>query len=346
MVVHVAAFPAFANPTGNRYNAMLSTALQRLDVTVDEWSPRLWPARFDIVHVHWPEVPLNIRQPTHAAVRTAQTLESLALSKARGARIVWTAHNVRSHLQRRPRAERRYTAAFDHLVDGWIALSETSAALVTAAHPALANTPFVVTPHGHYRGAYPDTITRGTAREQFGLEAHHRVALHLGLIRPYKGVDRLIAVFRELPESDFRLLIAGRCDDTDLARRLQIAAGDDPRVTLRLDSVADDDLQLWLRAADVVVLPYRAVLNSGSALLALTYDVPLLAPGVGSLVELAADVPGWVELYDGDLTPADLRAALQRPTRPGHPDLHRYEWDSVAGQTLEFYQRLVASNGR
>ncbi|HET6908588.1 MAG TPA: glycosyltransferase family 4 protein [Mycobacteriales bacterium] len=344
MVVHVAAFPAFANPTGNRYNALLSAALQRLDVTVDEWSPRLWPPRFDIVHVHWPDVPLNIRPPTHAAVRTVQTLESLALSKARGARIVWTAHNVRSHVQRRPRAERRYTAAFDHLVDGWIALSDSSAALVTAAHPALANTPFVVTPHGHYRGAYPDTLTRAAARDHLGLDAHHRVALLLGLIRRYKGADRLIEVFGELTEANFRLLVAGRCDEPDLARQLQRAASDDPRVTLRLESVADDDLQLWLRAADVAVLPYRAVLNSGSALLALTYDVPVLAPGVGSLVELAADVPEWVHLYAGDLTPADLRAALQRPAPSGQPDLHRYDWDSVARQTLEFYQRLVPSN--
>jgi beta-1,4-mannosyltransferase len=339
--VHVAAFPAFANPTGNRYNALLSSALQRLDVTVDEWSPGLWPPRVDIVHVHWPDVPLNIRQPTHAAVRTAQTLESLMASKARGARIVWTAHNTRSHIQRRPRAENGYTRLFDRLVDGWIALSSSSAALVAGSHPALADKPYVVTPHGHYRGAYADDVTRAKAREHFGLERHHRVAVLVGLIRSYKGVDRLIEIFAQLSDPDLRLLVGGRCDDPELAGRLQAAADDDSRVTLRLASVPDDELQLWLRAADTAVLPYRAVLNSGTALLALSFDLPVLAPGVGSLVELAADVPDWVHLYEGELTPSNLRDALVRPAPKGRPDLHRYEWDLVARQTLGLYQRLT-----
>ena len=342
VIVHVAAFPAFANPTGNRYNALLSSALQRLNVTVDEWAPALWPRRVDIIHVHWPEVPLNIARPSHAAVRSAQTLESLIASKAQGARVVWTAHNVRSHLHRRPRAERLYTTVFDRLVDGWIALTETSAELALAAHPALAGKPCVVTPHGHYRGAYPDDVSRDIARARFGLDDRHRVAVFVGLIRAYKGVDTLVEVFTSLPDPDVRLLIGGRCDDAALAEHLRAAARSDPRITLRLEAIADDELQCWLRASDVTVLPYRTLLNSGTALLSLSFDVPILCPAVGSLVELADELPAWVRVYDGDLTPSLLRDALHQPPPPGRPDLRRYDWEEVARQTLGLYRRLLS----
>ncbi len=56
-------------------------------------------------------------------------------------------------------------------------------------------------------------------------------------------------------------------------------------MTLALETIPDDQMQVYLRAADAVVLPYRDVLSSGSAILAMTFGQPVIAPAIGCLPE-------------------------------------------------------------
>lgn len=342
--MHVAASPAFADSFGNRYTGLLYTALQELDVTVEEWRPTLRQPSVDIVHLHWPEIPVNLLKPSHAAVRTSQLLSALAAARARGARVVWTAHNTQSHTQRRPATERAFWRVFDRLIDGWLTLSSAAVPEILHRHPRLARVPHAVTPHGHYRGAYADTTTRAEARGKLGLDSTDRVLCFLGQVRPYKGVNRLVDVFRAMPEPDLRLLVAGRADETT-AQQITAAAAGDKRIRLSLAPVPDDELQLWLRAADVAVFPYEGVLNSGSALLALSFDLPVLAPSLGAIPELSATVPRWLQLYTGELTADHLRAALtNRPA--GRPDLTPLDWAVSARQTLALYDEIARPRAR
>jgi glycosyltransferase involved in cell wall biosynthesis len=340
--VHVAALPAFANAEANRYNSLLYGEMQRLGVTVDEWRPTpRAQKRVDVVHVHWPESPLNKPRPVRAAGRGIELLAALALARQRGARVVWTAHNVSSHWRRYPRAERLFWRMFDRLVDGWIALSPTTVEAVVAAHPRLASVPHEVIPHGHYRDAYPD-VSRTDARAALNVSADARVVGFVGRVKPYKGVAELMQRFRDVADVDGVLLVAGRCDDDDLARTLQRLAASDDRVRLHLTALSDRELSTWVRACDVLVLPYVDVLNSGSALLALSLGVPVLAPDRGAIADLAANVPAWVTTYDGDLTAAAL-AAASAAAPAGTPDLSRYEWAPIAAATAAFYRRLTGA---
>lgn len=339
-LVHVAALPAFANASANRYNSLLYGALQQRGLTVVDWTPKLVQAGGqDIVHVHWPEAALNKPRWSRAAARTGQMVTALAAARARGARVVWTAHNLSSHGRLHPRSEAAFWKVFDRQVDGWIALTEGSVAAIEAAHPRLRSLPRTVTPHGHYRGSYPDTVTRDQARDRLGLSAQHRVIACIGRIKAYKGAEELLAAMRQSPDKELRLLVAGRCDDTALADRLSSAAAQDSRVTLHLEAIADGELQFWLRAADLAVLPYVDVLNSGSAMLALSFDLPVLAPGLGAIAELEDAVPGWVQTYRGPLTTDRVDHALRNlPT--GRPDLTAYDWPAIATRTLELYDAV------
>ncbi len=125
-----------------------------------------------------------------------------------------------------------------------------------------------------------------------------------------------------------------------LADEVREAAGGDPRVRLALGHVPDQDVQHYLRAADLVVLPFRDITNSASALLALSFDRPVLVPARGAMGELQALAGAdWVSTYDGDLTPEMLVAALdwalRRPS--GAPRLEALEWPEIARQTLSAY---------
>ena len=342
--------PAFANRSRNPYNALLYEALQRRGVEVRESSSRA-PAAGEIVHVHWPESHLNHRRFVRALPRSVRLLADLAAARRRGARLVWTVHNLGSHEGLYPRTEELFWRAVIPMVDGWIALNEASHTLALGRWPALESRPSAVVPHGHYRGVYPTGIDRADARARLGLAADDRVVAFVGRIKAYKGVPELMKAFTTVDGSGTTLLVAGRIETDALARELDAVAAGDERIVLRPGEVADADLQIYFAASDLVVAPFVTILNSGSVLLALSFNRPVLVPAIGSMPALARSIGGgWVQLYEGALGGETLAAALDRAPKAGPggddafgPDLRAFEWDEIAERTERLYVEVLAT---
>ncbi len=152
---------------------------------------------------------------------------------------------------------------------------------------------------------------RTEARRRLGLPQDPQLALFLGLIRPYKGVDVLLEAAAQLgPASPWRFLIAGEAWGglgRELVRRVR-ALGLGGRVRLDLGWVPETSLPAYLGAADLVVLPYRSGSQSAVAPLALEHGIPVLSTRVGGLPELIEDGVNGRLVSPGD--PAALAAAL------------------------------------
>jgi glycosyltransferase involved in cell wall biosynthesis len=298
---------------------------------------------YDILHLHWPDKALNARRLPVRAAGALAALTIIAAARQRGARVVWTAHNAAPHESRHPGLERRFWTALVRWVDGVIHLSDAGRRTVEARFPELARRPSAVIPPGHFRGSYPDAITRTEARTALGLSAEAPVIAFFGLIREYKGVPHLVRTSRALAD-DVTLLVAGAPQPPSLADEVRAAAAGDPRIRLSLGHVPDDKVQLYLRAADLVALPFRDITNSGSALLALGFDRPVLVPDRGAMGELQALAGSeWVRTYEGELTPALLADALEwaRAERSSaSPPLEALDWSRIAEETLAFYRTL------
>jgi beta-1,4-mannosyltransferase len=345
--VQIVARPAFRNRHRNPYNWLLYTHLRELGVEVHEFADLdHLTSDHAILHLHWPEARLNAG-PAHAALRQ-MLAQDRAISKARrlGIRIVWTVHNLRSHEQAHPWLERLFWRRFIPQLDAYISPSDAGRQAALERHARLARVPGFVIPIGHYRGVYPNAIDRAEARARLGIPAHVTVLGFVGLIRSYKNVPRLLSTFRRLPDPHIRLVIAGKPEWPETESRLRAAAGADPRVRLDLGYVPDDELQLYLNSADLVVLPFREILNSASALLALSYDRPVLVPDLGAMAELQASIGDhWVRTYGGDLTTASLVDAVRwvrsRPAMP-RPHLEPLSWSRVAEATAEAYRMICA----
>jgi beta-1,4-mannosyltransferase len=338
--MRVLAWPARANRDLNPYNALLYAALERIGVRVLEWTGNLSDLeRVDVLHVHWPESPLNLPDPSGINL----VLEAVRLARAQNVRVVWTAHNLQAHAGMHPRLEREFWTVFCASLDGLITLSEHSRAALLEKHSSLEHVPIMVIPHGHYRDAYPNAISRDRARALLNLPLEVPVLAFVGQVRAYKGIPELLAAFGHL-EGETRLLIAGKPVPPEDAPRLEMLAARDARVHLELGFVPDDRLQVFLNAADLIVLPYRQILNSGSALLALSFNRPVLAPAIGSLPELAQKMAGdWVQLFNGDLEASDLRNALavSRTMRDRFAPLEDFSWTQIAEKTKRFYLELT-----
>lgn len=240
----------------------------------------------DFVHYHWPGRRYNSR--THAVFTPAVAARfflRLDLMRKLGAQIVWTMHNELPHdepwiaFNRRARA--RLVATSDIILTNFDAARD-----LLREHYGRTDRVYTI-PHGSYRGAYPDTISREEARVRLGLGPDDFVFLAFGDMRAYKNLLDVVAAFRNLTATHARLLLAGRPKASGLDRAVQSAVGADSRVIVHAKDVPSAEVQTYFRAADVFVIG-RRVFTSGSAVLALDFDLPIVGYPVNHLAEVAS----------------------------------------------------------
>jgi glycosyltransferase involved in cell wall biosynthesis len=168
------------------------------------------------------------------------------------------------------------------------------------------------------------------------------VVLCFGLMRPYKGLDLLLAAWRGIEHA--QLWIAGM-PRMDIA---PLRATAPPNVRFMPRFIGDDELPAYFRRADLVVLPYREIDQSGVLSTALAFGRPLLLSDVGGFPEVAAT--GAARTFPAGDTAAlhmALRELLRDPSALARmADAARaaaagpYSWDAAARRTLALYERL------
>lgn len=284
--------------------------------------------RYDVVHFHWPETMLGGVSAWKRVVRRAFATAVVLRLRLGSAVVVRTVHNV-DLPQDVTRWERWILHTVERLCAFRIVLNEQT----EAAGPQ------AVILHGHYRDWFAD-VPR--------VDGDTAVLGFVGLVRRYKGVETLIAAFRAaahtLPEATLR--IAGRASTAELMEDITSLTAGDERIELDLRYLSEAEFAQAVMAVGGIVLPYRFMHNSGTALAVLSLDRPVLVPDNEVNRALSAEVgPGWVHRYTGDITAGDLerfaRAIADRPRSA--PDLHRREWDRVGTEHREAFERAVTS---
>jgi glycosyltransferase involved in cell wall biosynthesis len=167
-------------------------------------------------------------------------------------------------------------------------------------------------------------------------------------VRPYKGVDVLVEAFAGAPD-DAVLLVVGmpRMPLDPLRRRAQeLGIGDRVRFVPRF--VPDGEMAAYFRRADLMVLPYREIEQSGVLYTALAFGTPLLLSAVGGFPEIAERgaarlaVPGDAESLRTELAALLGDDAARRALSTAALALAtgEHSWERVAARTHELYARL------
>ncbi len=325
----------------NPYTGMLADALvaSGTDVRdVEEGPQSVWrPA--DVVVLHWPDE-FFFRENWHKTFRGYRSLVTLWTARhVQRKKIIWFAHNLAPH-NRADHHARVRLRQFLKLVGGVVFLSEASRELVLQAYPVLASRPSIVIAHGDYR-----PIEHTPASQPRAVTGRPVNLAFIGQLRRYKGPDVLATLVAGFDADAVHLTMAGMCRDEQLADELRAAAAGATNIALDFGFLENAAMEARVDAADVVILPYRQILNSGSALLALSRHRPVIAPRLGSLVELQAQVGAdWLWLYNGNLTHETLQHALEwaRLPRMGKaPDLSQHDWSTIAAKLSRFFHDLV-----
>lgn len=336
----VLAWPARANADHNPFQRLLSDALEEQGWIVREFTLRSALSNNEAVwHWHWPDGQFGHKSRAGALLRFLVLL--LLLLKARVCKtpIIWTAHNLRGHDSPHASLEKRFMKIFRSQLSGIHYLSEASRDAAIRLFPELASKIDVITPHGHYRSVFPAPLSKVEARVSLGLEPTAPIIAFCGKVRAYKGTVDLIRSFRNVSDPNACLIIAGAAtrDEEELVRS---AASRDPRVKFIIKLLTDEEVSQVVGAADLIALPYREVTNSGSALLALSLNRPILASDKGSISELARTLgPKWVSTYerlDSGVIADTLKEAVRMQAQ--EVDLSAFDWREISVAVSALYE--------
>jgi len=353
----------FPDSTGsNPYQRKLQSGVESHGATVELsdygrysslLSDVLGGGRPDVVHLHWLSKCFVTDQSWLTAVLGLRLLIELSILRLFGVRTVWTVHNQFEHEERSPGVEFAVKLVAIRLIPGLIVHCRSAREIVVDAFSLgkRQRRKLTVVPHGSYRGSYPDDIGRGDARDRLGYTDGETVFCYFGQIRSYKNVPGLIETFGGLEDPNSRLLVVGNPQDESLGSVVESRARADDRVETVLRFVSAEVVQLYMNAADVVVLPYDSILTSGSAVLAMSFGRPVIAPDVGCVGELL-DGGGGISYDpdDPDGLSAAIRTALEADLRSMSERSRRIatELDSadIGGQTLTVYRGDSSSTGQ
>ncbi|QXQ08119.1 glycosyltransferase [Sphingosinicellaceae bacterium] len=307
---------------------------------VDVDDPRTIGVPIDVLHIHWPEkVFWAGGGAARTLVRTFATIRALTRLRRSGVRLVWMVHNLRPHdvAGVRQRLWSLLSSRLARLVDGYMTLSPATVPTVQAAFPELVGKPLAAVWHPLYEAAL-HAPHRAACRNTHPVAPSVNAYAFFGQLKRYKGVADLIRVFAASPGSDQRLLIAGHADSPEFGEQIERLAASDRRIELRLGRLSDAGLLELVAAADVIVLPFRDYLHSGSMVYALSCGRPVITPST-PFAEGLANVVGraWVRTYSGALTPADL--VFDPPH--GAPDLSSLSWSALGEAATGLYRGLV-----
>ena len=169
--------------------------------------------------------------------------------------------------------------------------------------------------------------------------------MFFGNARTYKSVETLIQAFATATAPDAVLVLMMRQSfSPEYADELRSLAAQDERIRVFTSPYfANADFQLYLNSADVAVLPFAAVLTSGSAITALSFGLPVVLPRLGCLPELIDERMGL--LYDPEDQRGLEKALVQIRTldlkAAGRVALERareLDWKGIAARIAQLYR--------
>jgi D-inositol-3-phosphate glycosyltransferase len=281
-----------------------------------------------------------------------------------GKRIVLTAHNVNASKRdskdtplNRLTLRIQYRLA-DHI---FVHTEQMKRELVEEFGVRLARVTII--PFG-INNAVPNTLlTPREARQRLGIRDGERAILFFGRITPYKGLEYLITAFRQILThcESSRLIIAGRADRCESywnaireSIKEDVQTG---RILLRSEFIPDDQTEVFFKAADVLVLPYRHIYQSGVLFLGHSFGLPVLAADVGSLSDEIVEGKNGFVFRSED--PADLATTIERyfasdlfanlsSRRQEIRDFaaERHSWDLVGQITMSVYATLTPNRAQ
>jgi len=219
-------------------------------------------------------------------------------------------------------------------LDAYIVHSDYDKNLVKKTYNLEKEKIFIV-PHGPYNH-YIKKIKIEKEKKTFNV-------LFFGLVRNYKGLRYLIEGFNKIPQNiieNFRLFIVGEIwEGKDIIYSLIAESKYRDRINIIDEYVSDEDVNKYFTLANVVVLPYTRVSQSGVAQVAVSYNKPIITTNMGSLIETLENYNGafFIEPKNSDQLKNKIIECFMKKNK-----LHHYNltWNDVGRKYKKVFTKI------
>jgi len=230
---------------------------------------------YNLIHVHWLYIfPFNFVMKWF-----------YYFCKFLGIKIVWEMHNIVAH-SNKPNDYKASKWFFEH-VDGIIFHSKYDIEQAQELLKVKNNKKFVIIPHGNFNNAYPNIISKEKAREILNIPQDKKVILCFGFIRKNRGYEYLLEATKDLEDID--VIIAGKIQDKDIYNYLTNEKKLRKNLHVYGKWIADDEIQIYFNACDIVVIPYTNITTSGVIPLAYAFKKPVITTEIGGIKEVVVN---------------------------------------------------------
>ncbi|NIQ13809.1 MAG: glycosyltransferase [Candidatus Dadabacteria bacterium] len=202
------------------------------------------------------------------------------------------------------------------------------------------------------------SLTSCEAKKRLNLNENSYSMLFFGNIAPYKGLDILIKAMPLIKQSfiNIKLIIAGRIkeDKSYWDNVLEIIKGNglNSDIIENIRYIPEEEVEVFLKASDVLILPYRYIFQSGVMFLSYSFGLPVIATDVGSLKEEV--VEGQTGYICRPEDPEDLarkvnnyfKSELYKSLEENRDKImnfanERYSWEKIGEKTFEVYKNIL-----
>lgn len=347
---------------GNPYQNLLKDALEKkaVEVVMSDYKQG-WPSLFkltlkyrdcNVIHFHWvnPYVAWLLRSKSNIKtwIKFILYVIDFILVKIIGKKIVWTVHNKFMHESQNVCWERKFRKLLIFMSDKILVHSGSAIPEIKNAYGLRQINNCTIIPMGNFIDAYKNNISKEEALKKLGLNGRTKVFLFFGAIRNYKGVVQLIEGFKNNEAlQDATLLIAGNPFTEIIKQEIVDMVNGSQNIKLFLYFIPDDDVQIFMNAADVVIFPFQDILTSASVVLAMSFGKALIAPKKGCLADMLDEKGAYVYSKNDDLEHVLCRALTANFELMGQHNeklIRRYNWNKMADLTKSVYEEISNKN--
>ena len=281
--------------------------------------------------------------------------------KLLGKRLVLTAHNVDKSKRDGGRSFlNRFSLRWQYRLSDHIFVHTEKMKTELVTEFGVAKEKVSVIPFGINNTVPNTSLSTADAKQKLGINKDEKTLLFFGNIAPYKGLEYLVSAFTELSKEcfNYRLIIAGSVKNCQSYWRAVeqsiILSGVGERIIRKIEYVPDEDTEIYFKAADVLVLPYTYIFQSGVLFLGYSFGLPAIASNTGSMQEdVIQGKTGFIhEAKNADALAEAIRVYFRSDiyrnldeTKREIRDYanERYSW-AIVGEMLDRVYRRILSN--
>lgn len=340
---------------GNPYQELLAESLKKEHISVEyaQFPNQLFPLfalsrkhkNMNVIHIHWIVELIKRTQWSNNKItfyiKALLIMVDCYLTRLFGNKVIWTIHNKMAHEQLDSSKELIVRRCLAKSVSSIIVHSKEALLALNKLYEFDLSSKTDVIFHGNYIDNYPlPSADKKTLRENKKISSEQLIISYIGMIKPYKGVEKLINAYKASKLNNSILLLSGSIASKEYKNELNSLIGQDPNIRTNFTFLSDQELIDSIALSNYICLPFSDTLTSGSTILAMSQEKALILPSTAKVFGCVPDK--GVKYFNSDEELAGLLSNLDNMESEEMGAINLLQaknmsWDKVAELTKNAY---------